>query len=131
MGAEYRLPLWYRSRSWLSLNVHEAPNGFRWRHIQGVNDLAVLKEGMVTSDEPGVYVEGQFGIRIENEIIVVKDTSNEYGSWLKFDMLTAVPIDLELVDKDYLNDKDIKQLNEYHKWVYDVKSAYGRDNLNA
>lgn len=106
------------------LNVHEAPNGFRWRHIQGVNDLAVLKEGMVTSDEPGVYVEGQFGIRIENEIIVVKDTSNEYGSWLKFDMLTSVPIDLELVDKDYLNDKDIKQLNEYHKWVYDVLSPH-------
>lgn len=106
------------------LNVHEAPNGFRWRHIQGVNDLAVLKEGMVTSDEPGVYVEGQFGIRIENEIITVKDKQNEYGTWLKFDMLTAVPVDLELVDIKYLNEKDIQQLNEYHKWVYDVLSPY-------
>ena len=51
------------------LNVHEAPNGFRWRHIQGVNDLAVLKEGMVTSDEPGVYVEGQFGSRNDEEVL--------------------------------------------------------------
>ena len=106
------------------LNVHESPNGFRWRHIQGVNDLAVLEEGMVTSDEPGVYVEGEFGIRIENEIIVVKDKENEYGSWLKFNMLTAVPVDLELVDKTYLNDKDIAQLNEYHKWVYETLSPY-------
>lgn len=106
------------------LNVHEAPNGFRWKHIQGVNDLAVLKEGMVTSDEPGVYVDGQFGIRIENEIIVVKDKENEYGSWLKFDMLTAVPLELELIDKTYLNSKDIEQLNTYHKWVYEKLSPY-------
>ena len=55
------------------LNVHEAPNGFRWKHIQGVNDLAVLTPGMVTSDEPGVYADGRFGIRIENEIIVTED----------------------------------------------------------
>ena len=66
------------------LNVHEAPNGFRWKHIQGVNDLAVLTPGMVTSDEPGVYADGRFGIRIENEIIVTEDKENEYGRWLKF-----------------------------------------------
>ena len=106
------------------LNVHEAPNGFRWKHIQGVNDLAVLEEGMVTSDEPGVYVEGQFGIRIENEIVVVKDKENEYGSWLRFDTLTAVPVELELIDKKYLNDKDIEQLNTYHKWVYECLSPH-------
>lgn len=106
------------------LNVHEAPNGFRWKHIQGVNDLAVLEEGMVTSDEPGVYVEGQFGIRIENEIVVVKDKENEYGSWLRFDTFTAVPVELELIDKKYLNDKDIEQLNTYHKWVYECLSPY-------
>ena len=106
------------------LNVHEAPNGFRWKHIQGVNDLAVLQEGMVTSDEPGVYVEGQFGIRIENELLTVKDKQNEYGTWLKFDMLTAVPVELELVDVKYLNEKDKEQLNGYHKWVYDTLSPY-------
>ena len=106
------------------LNVHEEPNGFRWKHIQGVNDLAVLQEGMVTSDEPGVYVEGQFGIRIENELLTVKDKQNEYGTWLKFDMLTAVPVELELVDVKYLNEKDKEQLNGYHKWVYDTLSPY-------
>ncbi len=104
--------------------MHEAPNGFRWKHIQGVNDLAVLQEGMVTSDEPGVYVEGQFGIRIENELLTVKDKQNEYGTWLKFDMLTAVPVELELVDVKYLNEKDKEQLNGYHKWVYDTLSPY-------
>ena len=79
---------------------------------------------MVTSDEPGVYVEGQFGIRIENEIVVVKDKENEYGSWLRFDTLTAVPVELELIDKKYLNDKDIEQLNTYHKWVYECLSPH-------
>ena len=106
------------------LNVHEAPNGFRWKHIQGVNDLAVLTPGMVTSDEPGVYADGRFGIRIENEIIVTEDKENEYGRWLKFEMLTMVPVDLDLVDVQYLSYKDIEQLNNYNKQVYNVLSPY-------
>lgn len=106
------------------LNVHESPNGFRWKHIPGVNDLAVIEAGMVTSDEPGVYKEGEFGIRIENEILAVKDKENEYGSWLKFEMLTVVPIDMELVDMNYLNAKDKKQLKEYQDWVYKTLSPY-------
>lgn len=100
------------------LNVHESPNGFRWRHIPGVNDLAVLEPGMVTSDEPGVYEEGKFGIRIENEIVCKKDYENEYGTFLSFDMLTMAPIDLELVDPKYLEAVDIKRLNAYHEEVY-------------
>lgn len=100
------------------LNVHEAPNGFRWKHIPGVNDLAVLEPGMVTSDEPGVYEEGKFGIRIENEIVCKKDYENEYGTFLSFDMLTMAPIDLELVDPKYLEAVDIKRLNAYHEEVY-------------
>lgn len=55
------------------LNVHESPNGFRWKHNPGRNDLCVFEEGMVTSDEPGVYIEGAYGIRIENEIECVGD----------------------------------------------------------
>ena len=106
------------------LNVHEAPNGFRWKHMQGVNDLAVLTPGMVTSDEPGVYADGRFGIRIENEIIVTEDKENEYGRWLKFEMLTMVPVDLDLVDVQYLSYKDIEQLNNYNKQVYNVLSPY-------
>jgi Xaa-Pro aminopeptidase len=106
------------------LNVHESPNGFRWKHNPGVNDLCVLEPGMVTSNEPGVYIDGEYGIRIENEIVCVKDYENEYGTFLKFDTLTYVPIDLELVDKTYLNSTDIERLNSYHQKVYDVLSPY-------
>ena len=106
------------------LNVHESPNGFRWKHNPGKNDLAVIEEGMVTSDEPGVYIEGRFGIRIENEIVCQKDFDNEYGTFLKFDMLTVVPIDLELVDVNYLDSVDIERLNNYQGRVYKTLEPY-------
>lgn len=106
------------------LNVHESPNGFRWKHNPGHNDLAVIEEGMVTSDEPGVYIEGQFGIRIENEIVCVKDYENEYGTFLKFDMLTMVPLDKALIDKKYLDAVDVERLNVYHKMVYEKLCPY-------
>lgn len=106
------------------LNVHESPNGFRWKHNPGKNDLAVIEEGMVTSDEPGVYIEGRFGIRIENEIVCLKDFDNEYGTFLKFDMLTVVPIDLELVDVNYLDAVDIERLNKYQERVYKTLESY-------
>ena len=106
------------------LNVHESPNGFRWKHNPGKNDLAVIEEGMVTSDEPGVYIEGRFGIRIENEIVCQKDFDNEYGTFLKFDMLTVVPIDLELVDVNYLDAVDIERLNKYQERVYKTLEPY-------
>lgn len=106
------------------LNVHESPNGFRWKHNPGHNDLAVIEEGMVTSDEPGVYIEGKFGIRIENELVCVKDCDNEYGTFLKFDTLTMVPIDRELIDVKYLDAVDIVRINEYHKRVYEMLSPH-------
>ena len=106
------------------LNVHESPNGFRWKHNPVKNDLAVIEEGMVTSDEPGVYIEGEFGIRIENEIVCQKDYDNEYGTFLKFDMLTMVPIDLELVNVKYLDAVDIERLNGYHERVYKTLEPY-------
>lgn len=106
------------------LNVHESPNGFRWKHNPGKNDLCVLEEGMVTSNEPGVYIDGEYGIRIENEIVCVKDYENEYGTFLKFDTLTYVPIDLDLVDSQYLEEKDIERLNAYHAEVYRQLAPY-------
>ena len=102
----------------------DIPNGFRWKHNPGKNDLAVIEEGMVTSDEPGVYIEGRFGIRIENEIVCQKDFDNEYGTFLKFDMLTVVPIDLELVDVNYLDAVDIERLNKYQERVYKTLESY-------
>ena len=110
------------------LNVHESPNGFRWKHNPGHNDLCVIEEGMVTSNEPGVYIDGKYGIRIENEIVCVKDYENEYGTFLKFDTLTYVPIDLELIDKSYLSDIDIQRLNDYHKAVYENLSPFMNDD---
>jgi Xaa-Pro aminopeptidase len=106
------------------LNVHEAPNGFRWKHHMGHNDLCVIEEGMVTSNEPGVYMDGKFGIRIENEIVCVRDYENEYGEFLKFEPLTCVPIDLDLIDRDLLDAKDLERINEYHKNVYEQLSPY-------
>ena len=83
---------------------------------------------MVTSNEPGVYIDGKYGIRIENEIVCVKDYENEYGTFLKFDTLTYVPIDLELIDKSYLSDIDIQRLNDYHKAVYENLSPFMNDD---
>lgn len=91
-------------------------------------EWAVLEPGMVTSDEPGVYIDGKYGIRIENEILCVHDYENEYGEFLKFDMLTCVPIDLELVDKSLLDDNDRRRLNDYHEWVYNSLAGYMDDN---
>ena len=106
------------------LNVHEAPNGFRWRHVPGKNDLCVLEPGMVTSNEPGVYVEGKYGIRIENEIIVEKDYDNEYGTWLKFATLTLVPVELDAINVSLLQDEERNALNSYHSMVRDKLSPY-------
>ena len=65
------------------LNVHEAPNGFRWKIVAERRDSAVFEEGMVTTDEPGIYIEGSHGIRTENLILCVKDEKNQYGQYLK------------------------------------------------
>jgi len=106
------------------LGVHEAPNGFRWKLTPGRNELCVLEDGMVTSNEPGVYIEGSYGIRIENEIVCKKAQKNEYGQFMEFEMLTVAPIDLDLVDTAYLGAIDIERLNKYHRFVYDTLSPY-------
>ena len=109
------------------LSVHEPPNGFRWKEVPERLDSAVLEEGMVTTDEPGVYVENSHGIRIENELICRKDMANEYGQWMRFEPITYVPIDLEAVDTDYLSGKDVERLNDYHEMVYNTMAEYLTD----
>lgn len=106
------------------LSVHEGPNGFRWKHVPERQDQAVLEEGMVTTDEPGVYVEGSHGIRTENELICQKDECNEYGQFMSFETITYAPIDLDGIDASYLNNTDVKQLNAYHKMVYEKLSPF-------
>ncbi len=106
------------------LNVHEGPNAFRWKMAQGYDSTSVLEEGMVTTDEPGVYLEGKYGIRIENELLCRKDVKNEYGQFMRFEPLTLVPIDLDGIDVQYMTESDMGALNQYHRLVFDQLSPY-------
>ncbi|WP_373599359.1 aminopeptidase P family protein [Paraclostridium bifermentans] len=110
------------------LNVHEAPNGFRWRIVPERFDSAVLEEGMVTTNEPGIYVEGSHGIRIENELVVRKAEKNEYGQFMDFEVVTLAPIDLDAIDVDEMNREEREYLNFYHKLVYDKISPFVSEN---
>lgn len=105
-------------------NVHEAPNGFRWKIVPERNDSCVLEEGMITSNEPGVYVEGEFGIRHENEMVVVKGNKNFYGQFMHFETLTFVPFDRKGIDKSLLSEDELAWLNDYHASVYDKISPF-------
>ena len=106
------------------LNVHEGPNGFRWKVREDIDDSCILEEGMVTTNEPGVYVENSHGIRIENEIVVRKAEKNEYGQFMDFEVITFAPIDLDAVLPEMLTDKEKDWLNAYHRQVYDTISPY-------
>lgn len=106
------------------LNVHEGPNGFRWKIVPERNDSCVMEEGMVTTDEPGVYLEGKYGIRTENELICKKAEKNEYGQFMEFENITYAPIDLDAIIPEEMTGKERKLLNDYHKIVYEKISPY-------
>ena len=106
------------------LNVHEGPNGFRWRVVPERNDNGTLEEGMITTDEPGVYVAGKYGIRTENEMICRKAEKNEYGQFMEFETITFVPIDLDAIDPEQMDASERKLLNHYHSKVYEKVSPY-------
>jgi len=101
------------------LSVHESPNAFRHR-----GNSAVFEEGMVTTDEPGFYLENEYGIRIENELLCKKDVKNEYGQFMSFETLTCAPIDLDGVDISVMSDEQKATLNDYHKWVFEKLTPY-------
>ena len=104
------------------LNVHEGPNGLRPKSLYGHE--ACIVPGMITTDEPGVYVEGSHGIRHENELLCVKHTENEYGTFLKFEPITYVPFDIEGLDLNYLSNHEIASINEYQQYAFDhIKDA--------
>lgn len=109
------------------LNVHEAPNGFRWRIVPERNDSCILEEGMITSNEPGFYQVGEYGIRTENMILCRKAEKTEYGQFMNFETLTLCPIEREAVLPELMEQSELKWLNEYHQEVYDKLSSY----LNA
>ena len=79
---------------------------------------------MVTTDEPGVYLEGKFGIRIENELVCKKWVKNEYGQFMEFENITYAPIDLEGILPEEMSPEERKYLNDYHKKVRETISPY-------
>ena len=100
-------------------NVHEPPTGFRWYIVPSKNEHHQLEEGMVITDEPGIYEDGKFGIRIENEFIVRKGVQNKYGQFMHFETITFAPIDLDGIDPEEMSKDEREWLNNYHKDVYE------------
>lgn len=105
------------------LNVHEGPQNLRWRFTDGMVE-AVIEEGMDVTNEPGVYIEGSHGIRIENVMVAKNDEKNEYGQFMHFDTLTWAPIDMEAIDEKYLTEEQKTWLYDYQKQVYEKVSPY-------
>ena len=106
------------------LNVHESPNGFRWKVVPEREDSCILEEGMITTNEPGIYIEGSHGIRIENELLTRKQKKNEYGQYMDFEVITLAPIDLDAIDPELMLENEKEYLNRYHKLVYDKISPF-------
>lgn len=123
-----RQPLWQNLRNYghgtghgvgYFLNVHEGPQVFNPSAV----DVAV-EEGMITSMEPGLYREGQYGIRIENLLLAKPKESNYFADFLAFETLTVCYIETSLVDKAYLDQKHIDWLNQYNQWVYEQLAPF-------
>ena len=104
------------------LNIHEGPINFRWK--EGERPAPALEENMVITDEPGIYIEGSYGIRLENELLVRKTVKNEYGQFMNFEILTYVPIDLDAILPEKMSTEEKEMLNHYHKQVYEKVSPY-------
>jgi Xaa-Pro aminopeptidase len=106
------------------MNVHEGPQNIRMNE-----NPAVLEVGMITSNEPGIYREGQYGIRIENLVLTVPAIESEFGKFLQFETLTLCPIDTRAIDVTMLTDAERNWLNDYHQFVYDEVSPLLNEEL--
>jgi len=102
------------------LNVHEGPQNIG----QGSGSAIIIEPGMLISDEPAIYREGEYGIRIENMVLCYEDEETEFGRFLKFDTLSLCYIDKSLIDIFLLDQKEIDWLNSYHAEVYDKLNLY-------
>lgn len=99
------------------LNVHEGPQNLRWKFLEGQTE-AVIEAGMDVTNEPGIYIEGSHGIRIENVMVAENDAKNEYGQFMHFNTLTWVPIDMDLIVKELLTETQLAYLKAYQAEVY-------------
>lgn len=106
------------------LNIHEGPAGIRWYVAPHIEDSSTLEEGMVLTNEPGIYIDGSHGIRIENELIVRKGTKNNQGQFMYMEAITFVPIDLDAIDVSQMNKEERAYLNTYHKMVFEKISPF-------
>ena len=105
------------------LSVHEGPQRVHWRIASDARHTA-LEPGMVFSDEPGLYLAGRFGVRLENLLLVYETEENEYGRFLALEPLTLAPFDRDAIDPSLLSDRELAQLNAYHARVYETLAPY-------
>lgn len=108
------------------LNVHEGPQG-----IRNGTSTVVLEKGMIITNEPGIYLEGKYGIRTENMMLVVEDEKTEFGQFMKFEAITYCPIDLAGIHTDMLTESEKEWLNHYHQEVYTKLAPYLNDEESA
>ena len=108
------------------LNVHEGPHQFRmeWKP-------APLVAGMTITDEPGIYLEGKFGVRIENTLLITPYKETQFGKFLQFESLTLCPIDKTPIIKEMLLQEEVDWLNQYHQKVFDTLSPHLNDEESA
>ena len=104
------------------MNIHEDPVNFRWR--EGRTPAQRLEKNMVITDEPGIYIEGSHGIRLENELLVQEDAENEYGQFMRFEILTCAPLDLDAILPEKMSGDERMMLNRYHESVYERISPF-------
>ena len=104
------------------LSVHEP--ACRISRYKSEETQRALEDGMILTDEPGLYLKDKYGIRLENELLVRKDVYNEFGQFMRFEVLTFVPFDLDAIDVELLSDMEKEQLNTYHQQVYEVVAPH-------
>lgn len=133
-----RAPFWERNLNYnhgtghgigYLLSIHEGPAGIRW--VYRPSDCFPFESGMLLSDEPGIYIEGSHGIRLENDILVREGVKNEYGQFMHFEVLTFIPFDLDAIDPEVLTSEDKKLLNAYHKKVFEKVSPFLNEEETA
>ena len=127
-----RSVLWSRGYNYLHgtghgvgahLCVHEGPQQIRMEYVP-----TALKAGMTITDEPGVYLAGRFGVRIENVLLIVGGASTECGDFLRMEPLTLCPIDTTVIDRWLLDDNEVEWLNDYHRRVYEELAPHLADD---
>ena len=108
------------------LNVHEGPHQIRMEYRP-----APLHAGMTVTDEPGIYLEGQFGARIENTLLITPFKETAFGKFLRFEALTLCPIDTAPIVREMMTDEEVQWLNSYHRRVRESLSLYLSDEERA